>query len=97
MQITIEIRAVPQSGRQAIVLDKSGKIKVFLKSAPEQGKANNELIKVLAERLGIARSAIDIIAGHTVRTKRIAFEGFSTINQIMTALGLDQGNQLTIS
>lgn len=96
MQIIIEIRVVPLSGKQAIALDKSGKIKVFLKSAPEQGKANNELIKVLAERLGVARSSIDIIAGHTVRAKRIVVEGFGSINQIMAALGLDRSNQLII-
>ena len=96
MQMIIEIRVVPQSGRQAIVLDKSGRIKIFLKNPPEQGKANDELIKVLADRLQVVRCAVTIIAGHTVRTKRIALKGFSTINQIMTALGLEEGNQLTI-
>ncbi|MDP3881209.1 MAG: DUF167 domain-containing protein [bacterium] len=40
------------------------KLKVWLKSAPEKGMANNELIDVLAKHFGVTRAQVIIRAGH---------------------------------
>ena len=40
----LDITAFPSSGKQAIILDKQQRLKIFLKSAPEKNKANQELI-----------------------------------------------------
>jgi hypothetical protein len=40
------------------------KLKVWLKSAPERGMANNELIDVLAKHFGVTRAQVVIKAGH---------------------------------
>jgi uncharacterized protein YggU (UPF0235/DUF167 family) len=40
--------------------------------APSDGAANDAVIKLVAKALGISRSEVTIIAGHTARHKRIA-------------------------
>jgi uncharacterized protein YggU (UPF0235/DUF167 family) len=42
-------------------------------AAPEGGKANTAVIKVLARSLGIPKSAITVVRGHTARVKTLAF------------------------
>jgi len=45
--------------------------KINLKSAPEKGKANAELLKFLSEHFDTSESNISIISGKTDRTKLI--------------------------
>ena len=46
--------------------------KVSVKAAPTQGKANAEVIGILAQHLGIARSQLKIVRGETSRHKLVA-------------------------
>ena len=46
-------------------------IAVSIKSPPERGKANRELIKKLAEHFGVAESRVRIISGTTSRKKLV--------------------------
>ena len=39
---------------------------------PERGRANKELLKALSKALGIPRSQIAIVSGHTSRHKVVA-------------------------
>jgi uncharacterized protein len=72
--VTIEIVARPGTSRRGIVrLDPRGLI-VALNSAPEKGKANNELIEYLARELKVARSTIAIVRGETSRRKTVRIE-----------------------
>ncbi len=48
-----------------------GTWKVKVAAAPEKGKANQALCEFLAEKLGVAKSRVRIVAGETSRLKRI--------------------------
>lgn len=50
-----------------------GTIKIRIKAVPEKGKANEELIRFLAEKLKVRKDTIEIIAGasDTVKLVRI--------------------------
>ena len=63
----VEITVVPKSGRFS-VSRKNGKIKILLKSAPEQNKANIELIKELSKAL---KAEVHIISGQKSRNKKL--------------------------
>ncbi len=67
----IKVRVVPKSGHQKIEETGSNSFKVYLKSLPEGGKANKELIKFLSEKFDIPQSLIEIIKGKTSRNKII--------------------------
>jgi uncharacterized protein YggU (UPF0235/DUF167 family) len=47
-------------------------LQVRVTAPPEDGKANQALIALLADRLDLARSSIQILRGHGSRDKRIA-------------------------
>jgi uncharacterized protein len=70
-ELTIEIAARPGSSRRGIVRAGPGGLTVAVHSAPDKGKANDELIEWLAETLDIPRSAIAIVRGESSRRKTI--------------------------
>jgi uncharacterized protein (TIGR00251 family) len=73
--ITFTVRVIPRSARTEIVGEFDGAVKVRLSSPPVDGAANAELIKLLAKKLGISRSAVAIVSGETSRTKLIRIAG----------------------
>ncbi len=96
MPVIFEIKVTPSSGRSAFVLDKSGKLKAFLKSPPEGGKANRELIKLLSRALKCHQSSISIVGGATFRNKKIKLDQSLSYDEILSKLGLAiQTNLLT--
>ena len=48
--------------------------KVSVKAAPTRGKANAEVIGLLAQHLGIARSQLKIVRGETSRHKLVVVD-----------------------
>ena len=52
-------------------------LRVSVTAAPEKGKANAALIKLLAKHWGIPKSAIEIVRGETTRVKVIEVQGLS--------------------
>lgn len=48
-----------------------GTLKIDIASAPEDGKANAELIRFLAEEFAVPRSCVEILRGHTAKTKTV--------------------------
>jgi len=61
---------------------------VRVSAPPVKGKANQELITFLSGLLGVGKSRIDIIRGHTTKNKVIAISGLSR-EDIMKRLSPD--------
>lgn len=74
MGLVIEVKVVPGSKKQLFSLDKQGIIKCMLKSQPEKGKANEELVKLLSKTLHALPQQIKIISGQTGRKKLIKLD-----------------------
>lgn len=64
----IDVKVVPSSSRQQVV-DEKGKLKVYLHASPDKGKANKELIGLLARHYDVAQSCVTIVQGLTSRKK----------------------------
>ena len=75
--ITFTVRVIPRSSRSEVVGEMDGAVKVRLTSPPVDGAANAELIKLLAKKLGVARSAVEIVSGAAARTKQMRVTGVS--------------------
>lgn len=65
---------VVQSGKHELVVDKSGGLKCFVKAAPEDGKANKEVIEIISQLVGVPKKSVEILQGLTNRKKRIVIE-----------------------
>ena len=94
MNTTIVIKVVPQAGKQKLWRDKGGTLKCALKSAPEKGKANDELISYLSSLLGIPKKAVAIVRGETDRTKTIIIEAKLSTPEVYEKLGIETQNSL---
>lgn len=69
-----QVKVKPSARRQQVTEQLDGTLLVHLKSPPIAGKANQELLEVLADHFQVAKSQIVIQRGHTTRTKLIYIE-----------------------
>lgn len=82
----INVRAAPRSSRAGLDGTVGDAIKVRVRSAPVDGKANKELIEVVADAFGLAKSAVAFISGETSKTKRLLLRGLSP-SQVTAVVG----------
>jgi len=73
----IAVRVYPGAARNEVVGSIGGVLQIRVSAPPVRGKANEELITFLSEVLGVSKSRIGIIRGHTTRSKLIAIGGLS--------------------
>jgi uncharacterized protein len=78
--VTFSIRVQPRASKNEIVAMENGGLKIRLTAPPIDGAANEALVRVLAERLSVPKSQIEIIAGHTGRQKLIRIKGVISEN-----------------
>lgn len=65
----ISVRVQPGSSKEQVVKTPDTGIKVYLKTAPVDGKANAALVRILSEYFSVAKSKIKLVAGKQSRNK----------------------------
>lgn len=75
--IILPVRAQPGARNSDIRGLQSGALKVSVTQAPEQGKANKAVADLLAKRLGLRRSQIELLSGATSQNKRFLIRQWS--------------------
>jgi hypothetical protein len=73
----ITVRATPRSGRDSIAAGAGGVYLVRVTAPPDEGRANAAVCKLVAEALGVPKTAVTVVRGHTARTKQLEVEGLS--------------------
>lgn len=72
---TITVRVKPGSRKGPLVdTGGDGEMTVFLRERAVDGKANQGLIRVLAEHFGVPKSRVSIVRGHSARTKIVEID-----------------------
>ncbi len=84
---TLTIHVQPKAQTTEVVGWHGDAVKIRVEAAPVDGSANEALVRFLAERLGVARSAVTLLSGATGRRKRIQIEGIER-EQALELLGL---------
>ncbi|MBS0325497.1 MAG: DUF167 domain-containing protein [Proteobacteria bacterium] len=74
----MSVRAKPRSPGAALERDATGTWVARLRSSPVDGKANAELIALVAKHFGCARSCVSVISGATARLKRVRISATAT-------------------
>jgi uncharacterized protein (TIGR00251 family) len=69
--IIFKVFVQPRSSKNMIVGLHDDALKIKLTAPPVDNAANKMCIKFLAKRLGVSNSQIEIITGHTSRTKQV--------------------------
>jgi uncharacterized protein len=86
MAVLLKIKVMPRSRKQRCVLDAQGIMKCYVKSPPEDGKANKELISLLSSLFAIPQNAIEIIRGQMIRNKVVAISTKLSLEELLTCL-----------
>ena len=75
--VVLNVRAQPRSSRSGIDGILGDAVKVRIRCAPVDGKANKELVETLADAFGLPKSSVVFKSGETSKTKRILLRGFA--------------------
>ena len=70
----ISVRVIPRSSKNSLAWEQ-GKLKVRLTSPPIDGAANEALVALLAEELGLPKRQITIVRGASGRQKTVEITG----------------------
>lgn len=70
---TFNIRVTPHA-KQNKVVDADGVLRVYTTTAPEKGRANDAVVKLLADYLDVPKSRIKIAKGLTGRNKVVTID-----------------------
>jgi len=72
--IVPRVKAVPGASRDAIAGPLGDRLKVRVAAPPEGGRANEAIVRLLAEAIGVPISAIVIVQGHAAPLKVVRVE-----------------------
>ena len=89
MTAILSIKVVPGSRKNRIVGKYGDAIKVQVSAPPEGGKANEAVVALLAEALGVRAQQVSITRGHTQARKTVEVDGIdqATAGQRLLAAG----------
>lgn len=78
--VRLFIRATPGASRDEIAGlwtggDGETRLAVKVSAPPDKGRANAAIVKLLAKRIGVSKSAVVIVAGETARLKTVEIKG----------------------
>ncbi len=82
-ELILKIKVEPRSSRSFIVGMYGDSLKVKLTSAPVDGKANKELIALLAKELSIKKKDVEILSGETSKNKVVKIFGVKSLENIL--------------
>ena len=71
----VRLRVTPGAARAGVVGRHADGWKVHVAGPPEDGRANDAVRKLLADALGVPRSAVTIVSGHGARDKIVELAG----------------------
>ncbi len=69
--LSFNVHILPRSSRNLVVGVHGDGLKIKLTAPPVEGAANKLCLHFLAEHLGVSRASMEILSGHTGRTKKI--------------------------
>lgn len=81
------VQVQPRAPRSEVVGPHGDAVKIRLAAPPVDGAANAELVRFLAERLGVRRNDVTIVRGNTARRKTLRIRGVSAATARRALLG----------
>jgi uncharacterized protein len=70
----LQVKVKPNAKQQRILEADDGSLTIYLKSPPVDGKANAELIQLLAQKFNVAKSQVSIKSGLSAKIKLIEID-----------------------
>ena len=74
---TVEVHLQPGARSNEIVALRDGVLYAKVTAPPRKGAANRALLELLAQTLSMPKNTLDLIRGHTSRSKVVAIDGLN--------------------
>jgi uncharacterized protein (TIGR00251 family) len=71
----LRLRVAPGAARSAVVGRQGEAWKVRVAAPPEAGRANDAVVRLLAETLALPRTSVTLVSGHRTRDKIVELAG----------------------
>lgn len=85
--VILPVQAQPRARKNGLTGEHDGALKVAVTQAPEKGKANEAIIKVLADELDLRKSQLELLSGDTSTKKKILVRNI-TLDELAERLSL---------
>ncbi|HVS84816.1 MAG TPA: DUF167 domain-containing protein [Gaiellaceae bacterium] len=92
----LKLRVSPGAGRAAVVGRHGDAWRVRVTEPPERGRANDAVVRLLAEALAVPRSAVTLVSGHGAREKIVELAGLGpglVARRLESAAATDRGRK----
>ena len=91
----ISLRVSPGARSSTVVGRYGERWKVRVTAPPEDGRANEAVLNLLAEKLGVDRSRLRLVAGKSSRDKIVEVVGIDAVEseRLLAATGEDKGDE----
>lgn len=89
---TLKVRVNPRSSRNQVTGWHEGVLGIKLTAPPVDGAANKASVEYLADVLGVKKSQITLVSGHTSREKTFEIEGLESA-EMHRRLGVPESGQ----
>ena len=73
----LKVKAVPGASRSEVVGRLGAALKIRVAAPPEGGKANREILDLLAERLGLPAASVTLVSGAASSAKVVELRGIT--------------------
>jgi uncharacterized protein len=93
--LVVGVRVSPSAPQAAVRGTYGDRLKVSVSAPPEDDRANQQLVHVMADWLGLRRASVRIVSGHASRDKVIAFAGIGEAELRQKLVGLLQPDRPT--
>jgi uncharacterized protein (TIGR00251 family) len=85
--VVLPVRVKPRASSTRVAGERAGRLLVEVNAPPVEGRANDALCRLLAKAVGVAPSAVSLVAGERGRDKLVRIEGVP-IDEVQRCLGL---------
>ena len=75
MSITIRVHLTPRSARDEVLGWEGDVLRARVTAPPVEGRANEALLRLLADALGVPKSSLRIVRGQRSREKLVGVDG----------------------
>jgi uncharacterized protein (TIGR00251 family) len=88
--VRLRLRVKPGARRQRLVGAHGGALKVEVTAPPERGRANQAVLRLLADTLDLPRQSLELTAGAGSQDKVVLVRGVSTreLRRLLRAAGV---------
>jgi uncharacterized protein (TIGR00251 family) len=75
----LAVRVQPGARKSGVKGEQAGALKLAVTAPPEDGRANEAVVELLAEVLGVKRKQLELVIGATSRNKKILVRGLPSV------------------